>query len=106
MNKIKSKISIVCLVLIQVFLLAACGPGEAENPTITPRPLQTNTPAYQTLIDELAPVLEGLGVPEAAAFKHVAGEGIYSLVIIMDRDGESYNKWNEDLPTEWVPSFT
>ena len=103
MNKIKSKISIVCLVLIQVFLLAACGPGEAENPTVTPRPLQTNTPAYQPLIDELAPVLEGLGVPEAATFKPVTGEGIYPLVIIMDRDGESYDKWNEDLPTEWVP---
>jgi len=101
MKSIVTKKFIASLFLMQAILLAACSPAEAKNPTITPFPLQTNTPAYQPLIEELAPILQGQGVPEAAEFDPDSTSP--HKFIILNETG-NLHRWNDELPSDWLPS--
>ncbi|MBW2309166.1 MAG: WD40 repeat domain-containing protein [Deltaproteobacteria bacterium] len=101
------------IILVTAVVIATCvgcetptpSPTPSSTPSPTPSPIPSPTPSptpdLETILEPLAAVARGQGVPEARPYTPEQYE--QPRFWILDIYGEPH-PWNEKLPTNWLPT--
>jgi WD40 repeat protein len=90
------KPEMITIISIAMLFLSSTGCSPTQKGTALPSP----TSAIPAIISALLPVVNGQGVPEAAAYdSHAPGP---HPMVILSTSGLPYKDWNDDDPYGWI----